>query len=111
MLGKLGFSTLVEKTGLTGMLNQSNVDATGIISNLVSYFLLLMALQIGFGVFGPANPVSQLINDVIAFLPRILVAIVLIIVAAAIAKVVRDMVTGVLTARPAGRPSAPSRTG
>ena len=38
VLGKLGFSTLVEKTGLTGMLNQSNVDATGIISKLVSYF-------------------------------------------------------------------------
>ena len=60
--------------------------------------------------FGPANPVSQLINDVIAFLPRILVAIVLIIVAAAIAKVVRDMVTSALVSRPAGRALA-SRAG
>ena len=111
VLGRLGFSKLIEKTGLTGMLKDAKVDATGIISKLVYYFILLIALQLAFGVFGPSNPVSQLINDVIAFLPRILVAIVLIIVAAAIAKVARDMVTGVLTARPAGSPSAPSRTG
>jgi hypothetical protein len=66
VLGKLGFSTLVEKTGLTGMLNQSNVDATGIISKLAYYFILLIAMQIAFSAFGSANPVSQLINDVIA---------------------------------------------
>jgi hypothetical protein len=54
--------------------------------------------------FGTANPVSQLINDVIAFLPRILVAIVLIIVAAAIAKVARDMVTGVRHGASGGQP-------
>lgn len=103
VLGRLGFSKLIDKTGLTGMLKDSKVDATGIISKLVYYFILLIALQLAFGVFGPSNPVSQLINDVIAFLPRILVAIVLIIVAAAIAKVVRDMVTSALASRPAGR--------
>jgi hypothetical protein len=103
VLGRLGFSTLIERTGLTGMLTQSKVDATGIISKLVYYFILLIALQLAFGVFGPSNPVSQLINDIIAFLPKVLVAIVLIIVAAAIARVVRDMVTGALATRPAGR--------
>ncbi|MFD8498117.1 hypothetical protein [Amycolatopsis sp. NPDC059657] len=103
VLGKLGFGKLVEKTGLTGMLKNSNVDATGIISKLVYYFILLIALQLAFGVFGPSNPVSQLLNDVIAFLPKIAVAVVLLIVAAAIAKVVRGAVTGALSGRPAGR--------
>jgi hypothetical protein len=104
LLGRLGFSALIEKTGLTGMLKQSKVDATGIISKLVYYFILLIALQLAFGVFGASNPVSQLINEIIAFLPKVLVAIVLVIVAAAIARVVRDMVTGALSGRPAGRP-------
>ncbi|SDZ42630.1 Conserved TM helix [Amycolatopsis xylanica] len=103
VLGKLGFGKLVEKTGLTGMLKNSNVDATDIISKLVYYFILLIALQLAFGVFGPTNPVSQLLNDVIAFLPKIVVAVVLLIVAAAIAKVVRGAVTGALSGRPAGR--------
>ncbi|MBB4685204.1 hypothetical protein BJY18_002689 [Amycolatopsis jiangsuensis] len=103
VLGKLGFSRLVEKTGLTGMLRQANLDATTILVKLVYFFILLIALQLAFGVFGQSNPVSQLINDIIAFLPRIVVALVLIVVAAAIAKVVRDVVTSALAGRSAGR--------
>ncbi|WP_326569452.1 hypothetical protein VSH64_48285 [Amycolatopsis rhabdoformis] len=103
VLGKLGFSRLVEKTGLTGMMKQANVDATGILVKLVYYFILLIALQLAFGVFGQSNPVSQLLNDIIAFLPRIVVALVLIVVAAAIAKVVRDVVHSAMSTRPAGR--------
>ena len=103
VLGKLGFGKLIEKTGLSGMLGQAKVDATGIVVKLVYYFILLIALQLAFGVFGASNPVSQLINDIIAFLPRVLVALVLVIVAAAIAKVVRDVVTSALSTRPAGR--------
>ncbi|RZQ64880.1 mechanosensitive ion channel family protein [Amycolatopsis suaedae] len=103
VLGKLGFNKLVDKTGLSGMMRQSNVDAVGIISKIVYYFILLIALQLSFGVFGESNPVSQLLNDVIAFLPRVVVALVLIIVAAAIARVVRDIVNGALSGRPAGR--------
>ncbi|MFB9930859.1 hypothetical protein ACFFRC_39600, partial [Amycolatopsis halotolerans] len=103
VLGKLGFTRLVEKTGLTGMVKGANLDATTVLVKLVYYFILLIALQLAFGVFGQSNPVSQLLNDIIAFLPRILVAVVLIIVAAAIAKVVRDVVSGALSGRSAGR--------
>ncbi|HEY3463638.1 MAG TPA: hypothetical protein VGL47_00775, partial [Amycolatopsis sp.] len=80
------------------------IDATGILVKLVYYFVLLIALQLAFGVFGPTNPVSQLLNDIIAFLPRIVVALVLVVVAAAIAKVVRDMVASALSGRGAARP-------
>jgi hypothetical protein len=103
VLGKLGFSKLVDRTGLSGTLKQSNVDATGVLAKLVYYFILLIALQLAFGVFGESNPVSQLLNEVIAFLPRIVVALVLIIVAAAIANVVRGAVSGAMAGRPAGR--------
>lgn len=103
VLGKLGFTRMVEKTGLTGMVKGANLDATTVLVKLVYYFILLIALQLAFGVFGQSNPVSQLLNDIIAFLPRILVAVVLIIVAAAIAKVVRDVVAGALSGRSAGR--------
>ncbi|SNR45763.1 Conserved TM helix [Haloechinothrix alba] len=102
VLGKLGFSSLVEKTGLSGTLSQANIDAASLIAKLAYFFILLIALQLAFGVFGPTNPVSELLNDVIAFLPRVLVAIVLVIVAAAIAKMVRDLVNSALAGRPAG---------
>lgn len=99
VLNKLGFDRLIEKTGLSGMMRQSNIDATGILVKLVYYFILLIALQMAFGAFGPTNPVSQLLNDVIAFLPRIVVAIVLVLVAAAVANAVREMISGALSGR------------
>jgi len=52
-------------------------------------------LVIAFNVFGP-NPISELLQDAIALLPQIIVAIVIIVVAAAIAKVVKDLVSSVL---------------
>jgi hypothetical protein len=104
VLGKAGFGKLVEKTGLSGKIGQQKIDAAGILVKLVYYFILLIALQLAFGVFGPTNPVSQLLNDIIAFLPRIVVALVLVVVAAAIAKVVRDVVASALSGRGAARP-------
>ncbi len=99
VLDKLGFPKLIEKTGLSGTLRQSNVDATQIIAKLAYFFILLIALQMAFGAFGPTNPVSALLSDVIKFLPRVVVAIVLIVVAAAIAKAVRDLIGTALSGR------------
>jgi len=42
---------------------------------------LLFVLRLAFGVFGP-NPISDLLTGVIAFLPKAIVAIIIIIVVA-----------------------------
>jgi mechanosensitive ion channel-like protein len=101
---KLGFGRLVEKTGLSHLTSRSGVNVATILVKLVYYFVLLIALQLAFGVFGESNPVSSLLNDVIGFLPRIVVAIVLVVVAAAIGKVVRDLITSAMGNRQLGRP-------
>ncbi|GGS40881.1 MULTISPECIES: mechanosensitive ion channel family protein [Actinokineospora] len=103
LMGKIGFGRLMERTGMHNLTRNSGIDPGNIIVKLVYYFILLIALQLAFGVFGQSNPVSQLLNQVIAFLPRILVAIVLLIVAAAVARVVRDLVTSALGNRPYAR--------
>ena len=102
VMGRLGFGKMLEKTGLSQMTARSGVDVGAILVKLVYYFVLLIALQLAFGVFGESNPVSSLLNDVIAFLPRIVVAIVLVVVAAAIGRVVRDLITSAMGNRPAG---------
>jgi hypothetical protein len=104
VMSKLGFSRLVEKTGLSHLTARSGVNVGTILVKLVYYFVLLIALQLAFGVFGESNPVSSLLNDVIGFLPRIVVAIVLVVVAAAIGKVVRDLITSAMGNRQLGRP-------
>jgi hypothetical protein len=102
VMGRLGFGRLIEKTGLSHLTARSGVNVGTILVKLVYYFVLLIALQLAFGVFGETNPVSSLLNDVIGFLPRIVVAIVLVVVAAAIGKVVRDLITSAMGTRQLG---------
>ncbi len=99
LLKRIGFDKLVQRSGLTGAMKQSSLDATGLIAKIVYYFVLLIALQLAFGVFGASNPVSALLNEVIAYLPRIVVALVLVIVASAIGTALRGLVTGALGQR------------
>jgi hypothetical protein len=64
--------------------------------------LLLLTLQVAFGIWGP-NPVSDLIRPVVRWLPNAFVAIIIIVVAAAIAHAVRDLIRTALRALPYGR--------
>jgi hypothetical protein len=98
VLQRVGFPRLVEKSGLSNMM--AGFDPTTLIVKLIYYFILLLALQIAFGAFGPSNPVSQFLNEIIGYLPRVVVALVLVLVAAAIARVMRNLVTGDLGQRP-----------
>ncbi|WNV83451.1 mechanosensitive ion channel family protein [Umezawaea sp. Da 62-37] len=99
LLKRVSFDRLVERSGLGRMTEQSSFDASGLIVKLVYYFVLLIALQMAFGVFGTGNAVSALLNDVIAYLPRIVVALVLVLVASAIGNALRGLVTGALGGR------------
>ncbi|MCK2240796.1 MULTISPECIES: hypothetical protein [unclassified Crossiella] len=100
LLRKTGFNKLADKAGVGTLLASQRVDAAEIIVKLVYYFVLLIALQLAFGVFGAGNAVSQLLTDIIGYLPRIIVAIVLLLVAAAIARIARDLVGTAIGARP-----------
>lgn len=91
VLERVGFDRAVERGGIRKMLAKSQYDASGILSKIVFYALMLIVLQMAFGVWGP-NPVSDLITGVIAYLPRVFAAIVIVVIAAAIATAVREMI-------------------
>jgi hypothetical protein len=95
LLRKVGFERMAERSGVAKALKGSKYDATGIIAKILYYAVLLIALQLAFGVFGP-NPVSVMINGIVAWLPKAIVACVIVVVAMAIAKAVRDIVQGAL---------------
>ncbi|GAA4410068.1 hypothetical protein ACFQV2_31325 [Actinokineospora soli] len=95
VLERVGFDRVVERGGVKKALARSKFDASDIIAKLVYYALLLITLQIAFGVWGP-NPVSAMLTAIVAWLPRAIVAIVIIVVAAAIANAVKGMVSGAL---------------
>lgn len=102
VLEKVGFDNAVERGGVKKALDKSSYDASDIVAKLVYYTLLLFVLQLAFGVFG-ANPISDLITSVIAFLPKLIVAIIIIVVASAIAAAVKTLIEGTLGALSYGK--------
>lgn len=101
VLRRIGTERLAERAGSDRMLAGSKWDATTIVCKLIYYMLLLVVLQLALGVFGP-NPISTMVHSVVAWLPRAIVACVIIVVAMAIANAVRDVITNVLAAQSYG---------
>ena len=95
VLERVGFDGMVERGGIGRALERSRFDASDILAKLAFYVLFLFVLQFAFGVFGP-NPVSDLIRGVIAYLPNVFVAIVIIVVGAAIAAAVKEIIEAAL---------------
>lgn len=91
LLERVGFDKYVERGGVKKALANSKFDASSILAKLAFFVLFLFVLQLAFGIFGP-NPVSELLQGVIAYLPNIFVAIVIIVVGAAIAAGAKEIV-------------------
>ena len=61
------------------------------------WIVFLVALQLAFGIWGP-NPISDLLTGLIAYIPRIVVAVLILVIAGAIAKVLTDVLRPMLGA-------------
>jgi hypothetical protein len=101
LLERFGVGRALDRGGIREALARSGHDVGGLLSKLVFYGLMLLVLQLALGVFGP-NPVSLLLQQLIAFIPRIVVAIALLIVAAAVAAAVRDIIRALIGGLPYG---------
>jgi hypothetical protein len=102
VLERVGFDDAVERGGIRRALAKSKYDASDLVGKVVYYALFLLVLQAAFGVFGE-NAVSDMINSVIAYLPKVFVAIVIVVVAAAVAAAVKDIVQNSLSGLDYGR--------
>jgi hypothetical protein len=103
LLLRAGFNRLVDKAGLDRVFRTGT--ASQLAGKLAYLAVLLVVLQLAFGVFGP-NPVSSLITSVIAYLPRIAVALALVVIAGILAGHVRALVYGLIGHLSYGRPLA-----
>ena len=102
VLERVGFDRAVERGGIKTALAKSKYDASDLLAKVVFYGLFLLVLQMAFGVFG-SNPVSDLISSVIAYLPKVFAAIVILVVASAIAAGVKELVGNALGGLSYGR--------
>ncbi|MFD0558156.1 putative transporter (transmembrane protein) [Stackebrandtia endophytica] len=103
LLARVGLDRVAERGGLRRFTGKYTVsELTGM---LVYFAILLFTLQFAFNVFG-ANPVSQLLNSLVAWLPQLFIAGVIMVVAFAIANTVYDLVSGAMSQMSYGRPMA-----
>ena len=96
LLDKVGFGRLIARTGMDRFFQSSSITPAGLLTKLIYYFILLIALQLALTAFGPSNPVSEIVNKIVLFLPRAIVAVVIVIIVAAIANGVKNILEGAL---------------
>jgi len=96
LLVRLHFDSAVERGPVARAMSGSKYTPSVIVGLLVYWAVLLFTLQLGFGLWGP-NAVSDLIQGIVAWLPRAVVAIVIMVVAIAIANAVRDLISNALS--------------
>ena len=96
ILQRVGFDNLVERGGIKQALSKSKYDAAQILARIVYYFIFLLVLSAAFGVFGSDNPVSRFLAQIIAFLPNVFVAVLIVVIAGAVAAGVKELLSNTL---------------
>ncbi|MBW6438495.1 hypothetical protein KZ829_32700 [Actinoplanes hulinensis] len=94
-LRRAGFDRAVQRGPAGRLLRPGAPSATDVCARLAFFVVLLFALQLAFGVFGP-NPASDLVNALLGWLPQVFVGIVIVVVTAAIAGAAHDLILAVL---------------
>jgi hypothetical protein len=102
VLERVGFDRVVERGGVRQVLARSKYDPSDILAKLAFWTIMLFVLQLAFGVFG-ANPISDLLRGLIAYLPNIFVAILILVIAAAVARAVTELLSNLLSAMQGGQ--------
>ncbi|RYG38237.1 hypothetical protein EON81_04270 [bacterium] len=95
ILTRVGFDRAVERGGIKKALAASGYHPSQVLGKIAFYTVFLFVLQLAFGVFGN-NPISDLLTRVIAFLPNVFVAIVIVVLSASIAAAVKEIVKATL---------------
>ncbi len=102
ILERMHFNRVAERGVVGNTLRRSDYDAARLIARLFFYAVLLITLQMAFNVFGP-NPISDLLRGIVAWLPRLAVAVIIVVIASAIAHAVKELLAAALGAVSYGR--------
>ena len=94
MLRAVNFNVVTEKAGVDRFLQQGGgeLDATGLLGLLTYWLVILAALMVAFNSMGLAN-VTELVGRVVLFVPKVMVAVLIIAFGAYFARFIGTVVT------------------
>lgn len=106
LLRKIGFDRVADRIGLSRFDERMGVhmDAAGILGKIVFWFLILIFLVPATDALGlPA--VSNVLNQLVAYIPNVFVAIIVLFLGTLLATVVADLVRGATASANIGNPN------
>ena len=93
VLNTIKLDTYVDKAGLGAPLERAGYpNSVDLIGKIIYFALMLLVIQLTVGVFGD-TAISAAIDDMVAFIPKLIVAIVIIIITGVIANAVRELMS------------------
>ncbi|MGH2514552.1 MAG: mechanosensitive ion channel family protein [Ktedonobacterales bacterium] len=105
-LRALHFDTVADRAGITRFLRMAGtqLDAARVLAEVVFWWIFLFFLEMAFNALGLVQ-ITSYINAILAYLPDVFAAVLIVVIGALIANIVADVVRG--AAGEAGLSSAP----
>ncbi len=96
---KLWVEKIADKANINDFLGKANMKwgLSGLIGNIAYWIIYLFGINISFNSLG-LDVVSDLISDLIAYIPNLFVAVIIMLVGTFIAKFVKDLINGAVAA-------------
>jgi hypothetical protein len=92
VLNKIKLDSYVDKAGIGAPLERAGYpNSVDLIGKIIYFGPMLLVLQLAVNVFGDSD-IANAIDDMVAFIPKLLVAIVIVIITGAIANTVRRLI-------------------
>jgi hypothetical protein len=95
LLRAVKFNVMAQNSGIQGFINNMGLrtDASGLLANIVKWFLRLIVLVVAFDALGlPA--VSQVLQQFLLWIPNLVVAVVVLVIAGLAANALSNLVRG-----------------
>lgn len=91
MLRKVNFDTYIDKAGIGAPLERAGfADSGRFVAQLLYYLVMVLVLKLSLSSFGD-NAISDALDDLVAFIPKIIVACAIIIITGLVANAVGNM--------------------
>lgn len=93
VLNKVNLDSYVDKAGIGAPLERAGYpNSVDLIGKIVYFALMLLVIQLAVGVFGDSD-ISNAIDDMVAFIPKLIVAIIIVVITGVIANAVRELIS------------------
>ncbi len=93
LLKAVKFDAVIDKSGLGGMVESAGYpDSALLIAKVVGWIIMLVFIQLAVAALG-IDAIEDLINMLVAWIPNVIIAIILVVITGAVANFVRGMLT------------------